>query len=597
MRHAAERFALVRGIAEQSSIARDEALDGLDPIVRALARRRIAKWLRRAELMTASPDAVHRMRLAYLLAAEHDVADPDDIAAVQAEADALPAPTSAGRKGPWLLGSAIGVGLICAGAVWSLHAYLKPVRLESTPAAQIIGVSLPRFVVAVGQNDATAQQELSAAMTGPAGSQVLGVRGANELSALLRSMQALHAGKGSDPLTLLQALRNRTLAFDKALEDAKLPFFVDTDTFTVGDWPEPIARSYYVQRESKATSGTSRVRVLQLWRLDHLNVRQSLLGYTRPNTPAAIVLLDQVESDLVRFTLPAATPGGTLDLVDDASRNPGEPWVAQVEQRASQQIGAYYRALGPLSEPAARLGKLLQRRKELLKKWEASLRGQGFELNVPKQLFAPRSYTEQLGLRVPRADREEWDSIEDELRERLPSFEALRDRFVRGVERHEVQHRLDYARGLFPVPASLASWLGVENPLDAPEGSLAARARDEESAYLAELGRADDSPLLDLVILSNFVLNRETKNPPYTYAALAVYAALGKALGVDVDAVLGRSISRQRFANLAELLWGRPADELRDAARRAYAAEFGSEWANVARDTGHENPRFRPELD
>jgi hypothetical protein len=595
MRHAAERFALSRGIAQESSIARDEALDSLDPIVRALARRRIAKWLRRAELLTASPDPIHRMRLAYLLAAAHDVTAPDDVVATRAAVDALPAPASAGQKGPWLVGLLLGATLMCAGTALGLRAYFKPIRLESSPAGKIIASDLTRFVVAVGQGDAQAQQELVTSMTGPAASQALGVRGANQLLALLRSMQALHTGKGSDPVPLIEAFKNRTLAFDKALEDIKLPFFVDSDTFTTKEWPEPIARSYYIQRESRAVSGASRVRVLQLWRLDRLNVRQTVLGYTRPNTPAAIVLLDQVESDLVRFTLPAASPGGTLDLVDDLSRGRGEAWVTEVEQRASERVGAYYRASGAFSEPAARLGKLLQRRKELLKKWDASLRGQGLELNVPKRLFAPPSYTEQLGLRVPRADREEWDSIEAELRERLPDFEALRDRFVRGVERHEIQHRIDYGRGLIPVPASLCSWLGVTNPLDAPAGGLAARARDEESAYLAELGRDDDSPLLDLVILSNFVLNRETRNPPYTYAALAAYAAMGKALGIDVDTVLGRSISRQNFAKLAVLLWERPPEELRKAARRAYAAEFGAEWATVTREAGHENPRYRPE--
>ena len=592
----AQQFALSRQIRTESIVAREEALDALDPLIRAVLRRRIARLLRRAELLTAHADPLHRARLAYLLASGRDVAAPDDVDSVRAEAEALEPPGSPGRKGPWLTALALIGILACAGAVLGGRWLLAPKRLEtSSPVARIVGHDLARFVVAVSRNDSSLQNELMASMTGAQASHVLGVRSANELAALLRSMQALHAGKGGDPTPLLEAFQSRTVAFDKALADAKLPFFVDADSATLEQWPEPVLQSYYVQRESAAASADKRVRVLQLWRLDKLNVRHRVLGFTRPNTPAAIVLLDQVESDLVRFTLPAAAPQGTLELVDVNTRTRGEAWVAEVEQQAAKVVRGYYRGLGALADSAAELARLLGRRKELLRKWDASLRGQGIELNAPTGLFADAKLTETLGIRVPRSDREEWDAIEDELRERLPSFEALRDRFVLGVERHEVQHRIDYQRGLIPVPASLCGWLGLENPLDAPTGGLAARARDETSAYLAELARNDDSPLLDLVILSNFVLNQETRNAPYTYAALAVYAALGKELGIDVQAVLGRSISRPRFARLAMELWSHSASELRDGARRAYAAEFGMELPNVRREGGRENARYRPE--
>ncbi|HET9931682.1 MAG TPA: hypothetical protein VFQ35_13370 [Polyangiaceae bacterium] len=591
----AQQFALSRQLETESIVAREEALDTMDPLVRLLVRRRIAKLERRAELLTLHADPQHRARLAYLLGDGREVALPDDVDSVRTQAEQSRPPDSPGRKGPWLSALCIAAILASAGAVFAARSILKPKRPETTPAAQLLGQSLPRFVVAVLRDDTPLQTELMTQMTGPLGAELLGVRSANELAALLRSTQALHAGKGSPPTPLLEAFQNRAVAFDKSLADATLPFFVDADTATLEQWPEPVLQSYYVQRESSATNGATRVRVLQLWRLDKLNVRHRVLGYTRATTPAAIVLLDQVESDLVRFTLPAASSGGTLELVDANTRTRGEAWVSDVETQAAKVVGSYYKGLGALSDSAAKLAELLGRRKELLRKWDASLRGQGLELNPPTGLFADADLTKVLGLRVPRAEREEWDAIEDELHERMPSFEALRDRFVLGVERHEVQHRLDYQRGLIPVPASLCGWLGLENPLDAPLGGLAARARDETSAYLAELTRNEDSPLLELVILSNFVLDQQARNAPYTYAALAVYAALAKALGIDVDAVLGRSISRQRFARLAVELWSRPPDELREAARRAYLAEFGVELPSVKRENGHENARYRPE--
>lgn len=364
----AQQFALSRQIQAQSLVAREEALDALDPIVRFVVRRRIAKLERRAELLTASADPLHRARLAYLLGGDRDVAAPDDLDAVRAESEQLKPPDSPGRKGPWLSALCLAGLLACAGAAVAARSLLTPKRLEASPAAQIVGHDLTRFVVAVSRSDAALQGELMASMTGAEASRVLGVRGANELAALLRSMQALHAGKGGDPTPLLQRFQSRTIAFDKALADAKLPFFLDADSAIVDQWPEPVLQSYYVQRESTATSPDTRVRVLQLWRLDKLNVRHRVLGYTRPNTPAAIVLLDQVESDLVRFTLPAAAPQGTLELVDVNTRTRGEPWVTDVEQRAAKVVGQYYQGVGALADSAAQLARLLGRRKELLRK-------------------------------------------------------------------------------------------------------------------------------------------------------------------------------------------------------------------------------------
>ena len=75
--------------------------------------------------------------------------------------------------------------------------------------------------------------------------------------------------------------------------------------------------TYYVEREALVVSGDRSVRAIHLWRLDDLNLREGYLGYTRPSTPAALVLLDQIESDLVRYVLPALPPGEQMLLVDE----------------------------------------------------------------------------------------------------------------------------------------------------------------------------------------------------------------------------------------------------------------------------------------
>jgi hypothetical protein len=84
---------------------------------------------------------------------------------------------------------------------------------------------------------------------------------------------------------------------------------------------------------------------------------------------------------------------------------------------------------------------------------------------------------------------------------------------------------------------------------------------------------------------------------PYSYAAITVYVALAKALGIDADAVLGRgTIRRQWLAELAMLVWSKSDAELRVAARRAYLTELEAALPEVELEGRKTNLRFRPEL-
>ncbi len=592
----AQQFALSRGIVAESQIAADEALARLDPFVRRAVRWRIRKLLRRVELETASSDVAHRLRLAFLFGAGQVVADPEDTASVAEAAAALPAPASVGRSGPWLVASLAALALaLGGGGLWLRHALRPFVPLE-TPAGNLLGDVLADHVVALSRHDAASAQASREVLTNSAATAALGADGVQRINGLISSMQAFYTAPAPAPeRPRIEAFQNAVASLDKLLQTRGLPYFVDAELRFAPD-AQPLPMSYYVQKETLARADGQRHRVLRLWRLDTLGVAQALLGFTRPHTPAAIVLLDQVESDLIRFTLPAAAPQGSVELTDDETREKGEAWVVELEERATKAMGAHYRSLGgTLSSDAIRIGTLLSRRRNLVRKWAALLRGQGMELLVPARLFPEVDYAKELELRIPRADLDDWNDLHDELRTRLPGFEVLRDRFVQGVERHELQHRLDYARGLIPVPAFLCDVLGLESPLDAAYGSLAARSRDEASAYLAEVARPGDSPLLDVIILAHFMLDRRQLGSPYSYAALEVYAALGKALGINVDALLGRSISRERFARLAEAVWEHPPAELRDAARRAYASDFGAPLPEVSFDTARDFPYYRPD--
>jgi hypothetical protein len=204
-------------------------------------------------------------------------------------------------------------------------------------------------------------------------------------------------------------------------------------------------------------------------------------------------------------------------------------------------------------------------------------------------------YSAELELRITRSELEEWDELHAELRERAMAFEALRDRFARGIERHEIQHRLDYARGLIAVPPFLCRLLGLANPIAENPTSVAARARDEASAYLAELARADDSPVLETILLAHFMLDREVAGSPYTYAALQVYASLAVALGLDLDDFLGtHGVSRLGFSRLALAIWAHSPAELKAAAAKGFETDYGAKLADVRQVSARDNRRYRP---
>lgn len=586
-----EQLALRRGAEEASSIAAEEALAPFDPILRWLVRRRATRWVQRAEREGLSSDPAHTFRLAALLGAGHAPEAPEDEQAVLAAFRELGEPKATVRRGPWLSVTAAVLLVGCVAACLGWRFATRPFLPRETAAGALLGEQLPSYVMALARADeqrvATVRASLAEGAT-----QAVGEEPARALGAVFDSMEAVR--KSQEPAAI-DEFRAAVAGLSRALGDAKLPYFVDGELLPGKEGVQPLLLTYYVQSEAVARGPEGPIRVVQLWRLDDLNVAHGYLGFTRPHTPAALVLLDQVEEHLVQITLPAAAPEGRVELVDARTRDKGEPWVAEVEERASQLARAHYAALGePLASDARRLGARLAERRELVRKWQSTLRGQGLELVVPRSLFPGVKYEEELELRVPRVDLRTWESIHDELRARLESFERLRDLYVAGLERHEVQHRLDYARGLMPVPPLLCRLLGHENPLDAPVGSLPARARDELSAYLAALAEPGDSPLLELLVLSRFFLDAEQGRTPYTYAAVAVYLALARELGTDIDPLLARVLTRERFARLAIPLWQRTPEEIRKAAARAYAKEFGHELESVSLTERVVHRRYRP---
>lgn len=475
---------------------------------------------------------------------------------------------------------------------------------RKSPVGDALGRTVPAYVVALGawatgrSPDADLVRAKALALSSEARA-ALGNDAAAEVDHLLESATTLaRVQERPLPPGTTDPFLAATTALDQRLAARGLPYFVDTDVLLRGAHALPLVVTFYVEREEERLVDDQRERVVFLWRLDRLNFRDDYLGYTRPRLGAAVVLYDELESDLVRYVLPAVPAGERVELVDDESRDDGAAWQDEVETRAAAIIRADYAGASPAERDAAvRVGKLLARRRELVKKWRRQIAGLGLRLRVPERLVPEADYAEDLARRIPRGELSEWDELHDELtsKEGEAAFRLLRDRYAAAVARHELQHRADYRRGLVPVPVPLQRALGIPSGLDAPEGSRAARAREELSAYLASMATPGLGARRELVLLTRFLFDRRSWGYPYCDAAFVALAEIGKELGVpDIEPLSSRgTLLRGRATKVLVAITDRPDEDVRAAAERAWERMYDAKLPTIGTVKAVENARWR----
>jgi hypothetical protein len=588
--------ALARGVEAESGIAAHAALRVIDPLQRLILRRRLRKLLDRTHRVTIDDLPAHRLRVAALLLARaQPELDFDDRAAVSQAFSALGPLAGPRPRGPWFtLGSLVSLALVSTVVVLTAR-WLRPFDPRQTEAGRVLGDELATFVVKISNGvTGSALNETRAQLTGPLAERALGADTVSAFSKLLDASGWVALSKdGSSESPEVERFYNAGNELALQLKRRNLPYFVDVETLHQRQRIVPLAMSFYVQRESEYRAGSTRVRALELWRLDTLRVRFGALGYTRPRTPAALVLLDQIESDLVRTVLPAVAPGESAQLVDDETREQGLPWVAPLEKTVGAAIRSHFAALG--ADPhVIEVGTLLAKRRALVRRWRATLADGHRLLRVPERLIPEADYSTDLHLRVANSELYAWDELHGDLmaKPNYAAFLRLREPYVLGVERHEVEHRLDFARGFRPVPASLCRMLGTEDPLDAPIGSMQERVSSEFSAYLAQLVESPDSPVLELIVLSTHLLDAHSGGV-YWYAALGVLSAVATELGLQPEQLIGRRVERERVATLLIQLIAQDPKSIRAAAARAYEQAFGEPVPHAVKQVIRENIAWR----
>ncbi len=628
--------------------AANDALARHDPLLRRGARRLVRDAYVDAVISTRIKKGDeanrHAMRLAYLslAGAAADPAITDDLDAVAAAYAAA----IAGRRhriSRFWWATALLVAALAGGvssAAWSTYRVFFPRRYDASDRAappprgafagggkpsipspavsRALGEDLPDLLVALDQASRArrdggpaprlAELEASAEaararLLAPEVRAALGPSAAARLEALLDAARAAGLGESAPPAprpgspseraaSASEPLMSATGAFDDELAAAGLGYFVDGDVITDLRTGHRlvIIYAFTVESVSLFRSGSATVRALDLRRLDRLNWSQALLGFTRPHLREALVLLDQVDEQLVSYVLPGLGNGARIALFDPEDRSVSPATRDAVETRAGELVRAEYGAAPGLDAGRAeRLGRVLTRRRELFEGFDKRVSSRGLTLAAPRRLRLDKDYDTALEGAVPQRDLDELRRLDDEVGEQpfLDAYARLRDVLVDSVERHEVQHRLDYARqDPLPMPAPLAALVGPAG--EGESHRFASQTRAELSAYLGELSRDERTTKVNLTMLSRFLFGKQMQGMAECYSAVVIFEGLAQELEIPsaTGLVTRGNIQRERAATLYLTLAEKPPEALRRAAAKLWERLFEGPLPELRRAAG-----------
>jgi hypothetical protein len=511
-----------------------------------------------------------------------------------------PAPRRSNRL---FIGIAAGVLLAATGAFAAYRLTASP-RTQSpldTAAGQALGRAVPAFLVEEQESrrkggSPEAMKERVSSVLEPKAREALGSEAAAHLETLLRTAVDVDASR-APPKELQDQLARNAVVLDQALAGRELPYFIDASIVRTSRKIMPLLYSYYIERESTLEGPDRHVRSLFVRRLDDLNFANAAVGYTKPSSTAALVLLDDIESQLIDFVLPSVAAADETLLVDLDSADPKSDWQRDLRARAATIVKDAYGKLPGAGAPLVdEIGSLLYRRRTLVRSWMKTLDKQRYRLVMPRRLMPEADYASELGGKVAASQVGEWISIHERLLDApvLAAFDAICDQQARSVEQHETQHQLDYDRDRVILPKPVAEMLGVHSPDDVYDDDFAPYVAGEVSAYLAEIARGADSPALVLMVLSQSAFDRSEWGGAYCYAALAVLGGVGKELGTGGGELIGgRQVDRAALTRLLVAITDKPEQEIRLAARRTWESWFEAKLPEVTVGKTTVHPAWR----
>ncbi|MCP4447993.1 MAG: hypothetical protein GY811_22060 [Myxococcales bacterium] len=452
------------------------------------------------------------------------------------------------------------------------------------PARDVFFSALPDFVVALdswGRDSASVGSEIRADLEESLGAVMTSARKAAMSAQAIERLQALldacleaavvdegELDAAADEFT------KRILSLNDSLATAGLGFFVDGEMLSRGGTRSVLLFTFEVHQVVLYRSGGHDVRTLRLRRLDNLNWKYSLLGFTSPQRRDAVVLDNKVEEHLLEL-LPLLAEDSLLDPFDLPLEDTYTDWYTETRKRAVRVVAT---ELGKAGEHVAELADLIARRHDIYGRWNELLESRQMSINYPSRLEVEWKYRRQMEGLATHSDMDKLDKIQKALggKKMRGTFALAQDLFSRSVERHETQHRLDLAELYrLPLPEELGRYVG-ELPNGYRGGSdLASSAVAEMSAYLSELARDPLTPRTNLTLLARYLLNRGAWGMGESYAALVIFEGLAAELGIDHEPlVVSRRIDRAVVAQLYMAYTALDPDTLQDASMTLWARYF-----------------------
>ena len=465
----------------------------------------------------------------------------------------------------WLLAPRAYEGLTLLEPV-SEHAYTTGGRPSPGTSAQLTFFehALPTFFIALDHDEAP--QAAAVALEAEVAEAELP---APVLEAVRTFARACADARLSADPALAPPVQRAAANLNQALAHAELGYYVDAQVMARRTGTLRVfAQTFVVEHVGHYQLGPHRERALSIRRLDHTNVAQPTLGFTRPEASEGLVQVDRIEEHLVAHLLPTLAPGVSFRYAEPHVRR--SEALTRLEQLAGQVIRE--ELMAALDEAAgATLGTTLHARRALFERWQNLASGR------EAVFYAPTTY--EVDMQQLEPHRWQLDGFQ-QLREAhrvlgepaiVSAYLRAHTALVRSVERHELQHRFDYREGVLDTtPAGLA---GTLLPLDvgAPlEGDLRVVVA-ELSAYCAAMA---DGPVTktELALLTRHLLGLGGGRRHKARAGGFLLAELDAALAPDGPIVGDRPT---HHAARAERLLAVPTERLRSTLRMLWERWFG----------------------
>lgn len=384
---------------------------------------------------------------------------------------------------------------------------------------------------------------------------------------------------------IVHEFRNKVRAVSDQLAAAGVGYYLEGDAYTQGDEAHALVYAYRVEQVVLVKAGGQPRRVLDLRRLDKLNLSHALLGMQSQDLGDPVLLLDQIEKHVASHLMPVLAPTASWELADDSYQEHEGAVLAKLAGEAVRR--EILAVLGADAAGAQKIATLLAERATIVAAWRETLESRGWVMARTDSLFLPEHMLEQLADDVPGSERRRVEAIEDELATleapRIASrMHALLSQTVR---RHEAQHGVDDDRSEpLRYPVALEELLGPATDADGEPRRHVESARAELSAYVSQLANDPTTAQLSLWNVARFAFDDHQAGGSESYAGVLLVEGLARHLGIPSPGpvIHDRQIDRERLSALATPMTQLSGEKLRTAARAVWMDLYGEELVPIA---------------